>query len=208
MNRLRPASILLPVLLLAGCSGGLLGPRGQFAVFTLPAPAPAASASAAALPVRLAVDLPVAHGLLDGTGIVVSPTPARLAVYAGARWDEPPPRLLRRRLLEVLQAGGLPGAIPGDSGALVDFTLESDLYAFQAQVREGRVRVEVVLQVRLLENASRRLLAQRRFAVHVPARDRRAPQLVDALGLASDMLARQVAAWAAAQLREAPAGTR
>ena len=206
---MRPFVPIFFCALLAGCTG-LVAPRGQVAIYTL-APWPVASSSDAAtvhIAATLAVELPQAHGLLSGPDLLVSPAPQRLAVYADARWDEPPARLLRTRMLAALRARGFAGALPAGSGALPHWQLESELHRFDARVHDRHAQAEVVLEARLLDASTRRLMGQQRFAVAWPAAGTGATQLVAALDHASDTLATQVAQWSAqvlAQSKQVPA---
>ena len=206
MNALRPL-VPLAALLLAGCTS-LIAPRGDSAVFLLPAPPAATAPGAAPLAVSLAVAMPDAAGLLDSRALLISPHPDQVQVYAGARWAERPGAMLRQRLLTALAAQGLARAVPADSGALTRCTLESDLDDFRARVEGGHASVRVVLQLRLIDNASRALLAQRRFEAEAPAAGTRAGDVVEAFGSASAQVVEAAATWTARHLRTQASGTR
>lgn len=205
MNRLRFAALLLATLLLGACSS-LIGPRSNPQVFLLP-PAPAPAVAAAPLRSTLAVALPAANGLLDSAALLVSPQPDQLQVYAGARWAERPAVMLRQRLLAALIDAGIARAVPADSGVLAQYTLQSDLDEFRLRVDGQHAAAQVTLQVRLLDNASRQLLAQQRFSASAPAANDRAAAAVQAFGQASVTLQDAVAAWTVQQLRATGATT-
>ena len=187
---------LMLVTLLNGCAS-LIAPRGHEDVFLLPAP-PAATHAALPVPLpwSLTLTMPTASGPLASRALLVSPQPDLVQVYAGARWAEPPPTLLRQRLAAAFAADGrLPRVVPDSIGALTRYTLDSDLDDFRVLVDDGRARVRVVLTVRLLDNPTRQLLAQRSFTIEEPAAGRNAPQVVAAFGAACNRLAPQVVDW-------------
>lgn len=190
---------LMLVTLLSGCAS-LIAPRGQEDVFLLPAtPAATRPATPVPLPWSLTLTTPTASGPLASRALLVSPQPDLEQVYAGARWAEPPPTLLRQRLLTAFAADGrLPRVVPDSIGALTRYTLNSGLDDFRVIVSDGQARVRVALTVRLLDNHSRQLLAQRSFTVEEPAAGRNAPQVVAAFGAACDRLAPQVVDWTVA----------
>ena len=202
--------LLLPLaaLLLAGCASMIAPPRGADDVFLLPTPPAATAPGAAPLTISLAVAMPDATGPLDSRALLISPQADQVQVYAGARWAERPGAMLRQRLLAALAAQGLTRAVPADSGALTRCTLESDLDDFRAYVKGGHAGVRVVLQLRLIDNASRALLAQRRFEAKAPAAGTRAGDVVDAFGSASAQVIETAAAWTARHLRAQGSGTR
>ena len=189
---------LLLVALLSGCAS-LIAPPGHEDVFLLPAtPAPtqAAIAPPPALPWSLTLTTPSASGPLASRALLVSPQPDQVQVYAGARWAEPPPTLLRQRLVAAFAADGrVPRVVPDSVGALTRYTLSSDLDDFRVLVSGGQARVRVMLTVRLLDNPTRQLLAQRSFTIEEPAAGRNAPQVVAAFGAACNRLAPQVVDW-------------
>lgn len=201
MNAARTALLCLVLAALAGCLS-LGGDKRPVAIYTL-GDAPSPPATVHPRSTALAVEMPAASGMLDGPALLVSPASGELQVYAGARWSERPAGLLRQRLLAVLADAGLDHAMPAESGALAPYMLESDLDAFRARVGGTAPTVNVTLQVRLIDSATRRLLAQRRFEVDQTAASDRAVALADAFGKASNRLAEQVAQWTLAQL---PAG--
>lgn len=203
MRRLRLAAPLLATLLLGACAS-VIAPRGSQQVFQLPPSAPP-TLSVAPLPISLAVALPGAEGLLDSPALLVSPQPDQLQVYAGARWAERPAVMLRQRLLRALIDAGLTRAVPADSGVLTRYTLQSDLAEFRLRVDGARATAQIALQVRLLDNASRQLIAQQRFSASAVASSDQAAAAAQAFGTASTTLQNAVAAWTVRQLRAAKA---
>ncbi len=200
---------LLLVALLSGCAS-LIAPPGHEDVFLLPSvPTPAPVAAPAPLPWSLTLTTPSASGPLASRALLVSPQPDQVQVYAGARWAEPPPTLLRQRLVAAFAADGrVPRVVPDSVGALTRYTLSSDLDDFRVVVTGGQARVRVVLTVRLLDNHTRQLLAQRSFAIEETAAGRNATQVVAAFGAACDRLAPQVVDWTIASAASPPVAAR
>ena len=200
---------LMLVALLAGCAS-LIAPRGSEDVFILPAaPTPRHAATPATLPWSLTLVTPTASGPLGSRALLVSPQPDLQQVYAGARWAESPPTLLRQRLLAAFSADGrLPRVAPDSVGALTRYTLSSDLEDFRVIISGGRARVRVALTVRLLDNHSRQLLAQRSFMIDEPAAGRNASQVVAAFGTACNRLGSQVVDWTIASAASSEANAR
>ncbi|MBB5214850.1 ABC-type transport auxiliary lipoprotein family protein [Parapusillimonas granuli] len=198
----RPAArlaVVLSTLLLTACS---LVPKAESpSVYLLPATpgAPANAAGAPApLPLTLRVATPYSGAILDSTRIMVVPEgTTQIQAYAGARWSDRAPALLRDRLVDVLrERNGFRDVAGARNNARADLELRSELLAYQVEHPAGRPTVHIVLQASLVALDSNRIQAGRRFEVSRVARDRRMPEVVDAFGAASGELAGQVAEWA------------
>lgn len=172
--------------LLAGCS---LLPKPA------PPPAlhdfgPATSAPAATgVPAQATVSAPA---WLDGSGIyyrLIFSDPTQLRVYADNRWLAPPAELLQARL-QATFAGGRAGGYRLHVN-LLDFEQEFD------SAQSAQVSVRAVAQLQSL--ASGATVAQRLFAVSVPA----SPDVqgaVQGASRAADELLAQLVQWTQAQL--------
>lgn len=223
MTSHRPLRFLLSFAaasVLAGCS--LLPASQPLDVYRLPATptvasAPALSASASATPASqvpgAAAPMAAARAptirvaalgssqTLDSTKIAVIPKGDVLSSYTGARWSDPAPALLRRRLVEALSDGGALTAVGEDSGVRPDLELDSDLQAFQAEYQNGQPVVIVRLDARLLDPTSQRILATRRFEILERPSAPDVPTVVKAFGRACDQLGAQVSDWTASYAR-------
>lgn len=163
---------------------------------------PMASAIAPAGPV-LKVVTPRGLPPYDGEAMVYVPEPGVVAFYAYHRWADTPARLLAPLLIEALAASGAFRAVlPPTSLAGADLRLESEIRSFE-QVLEGAgaSHVRIVIDARLIDSASGRVRASRRFAALRPASP-------DAKGASAGMRAAlrellpALAAWAAKAARE------
>ena len=76
---------------------------------------------------------------------------------------------------------------------------DGDLRAFQSEYQNGRPAARILLEARLVESGSLRILASRRFEVSQPASDTTVPAVINAFGQAGDQLAREVLEWTVQQ---------
>ena len=104
---------------LAACS--ILPAAEPLQVYRLPSQANAAS-QAPAVSWSLRINQPRASQALDSSRIAVVPQGNLISSYAGSRWSDPAPRLLRNHLLNAFQADGRVAALSSD-----DDNLQADL---------------------------------------------------------------------------------
>jgi len=193
----------LPVLILAMLLGGcnVLPEREPVRLFTLSEPSLSAS-SDAVRDLTLRVDTPNAGAPLNGPRLLVMSPPGEFQVYAGARWRDDAPRLVRDHLIEAFRLDGRLAAVVDDaSRARSDTTLASHLGAFYSRYRKGTPEVIMRLDVQLLDEANHEVLASRRFEVAAPSDDDSLEAVVEAFGRAADQLASELVDWT---LRELP----
>ncbi|MOA57301.1 hypothetical protein D3C78_1814560 [compost metagenome] len=86
-----------------------------------------------------------------------------------------------------------------DSRLTADLVLAGDLRAFQGEYRGGRVEARILLEARLVQSDTRRMVASRRFEVREAAAGENPAQVVTAFGTAADRLAAEVLDWTLAQ---------
>src|SRR5690554_5840345 len=97
--------LTLVALSLGGCS--LLVDRSPITLFDLPAePLTTAANTSSVSDITLRVATPGASGLLVSPRILVVPQPNHPQVYAGARWANTMPQLLRDRMVDAFQNDG------------------------------------------------------------------------------------------------------
>lgn len=191
--------ILTLALLLGGCN--VLPEREPVRLFTLPEPS-IASSDEATRDLTLRLGTPSAGMLLGGRRLLVMPSPGEFQAYAGARWSNDIPRLLRDHLIEAFRRDGRVAAVVDDaSPARTDITLASYLGAFHSRYREGASEVIMRLDVQLLDEATREVLASHRIEVVAPSGDDSLEAVAGAFGRAANQLASEVVDWT---LREIP----
>lgn len=190
---------LLP-LLLAGCT--LLPEREPQRVFALPSGHDIA-ASGPSSTATLRIDSLSADAPLGSDRLLVMPADSEYAAWAGVRWADAAPRLLQARLLEAFRRSGrLEGVVDDASRARSDATLTGHLTAFHLRLDGDTRRAMVRLDAELIDEASRQLLASRRFAATADAADATPEAAVAAFGEASDRLAGALADWAVERLAQ------
>ncbi len=190
---IRPLWLLTLLWMLGSCS--LLPPPQPVALYRLPAARIAPSpAPAPAWSLRIA--RPATDELLNGTRILVLPEANRISAYQGARWSSPLPALWRDGLIDAFIADGRIRHLSSDGDSLqADVELSGTLSAFQSEYRAGVPVAVIRLDARLVDTASRRILASRRFEAHEPALGPEVPAVVMALGRANDRLIRALIDW-------------
>ncbi|WP_416140587.1 ABC-type transport auxiliary lipoprotein family protein [Halomonas sp. HK25] len=193
---MRRLALLLLASTLSACT--LLPESEPASLHLLPA-ATLARLEGPPLEARLRVETPQASALLSGARILVMPEPNRLQAYAGARWSDRTPLLLRDRLVDGLRDRGRLSAQDDNSPLGADVALVSDLRAFHSVYAQGAEQGSPVAVIRLdaslVDETQRRLLAERRFEVREPSAGTEVTQVVEAFGRAADILTREVAEW-------------
>ncbi len=192
VSRLRPLLSIGLLSLLAACS--ILPSSEPPQVYLLPSQSAPAS-TAAAVNWSLRLNTPQASQALNSPRIAVLPAANEFSSYAGSRWSDPAPRLLRNHLLMAFQNDGRVRALSSDDDNLqADLQLGGELQAFQSEYHDGKVMVVIRLQARLIDSRQR-ILASQRFEVIQPVAGTAVPAVVSAFGQASDQLAAQVLQW-------------
>ncbi|MDR1855296.1 MAG: ABC-type transport auxiliary lipoprotein family protein [Azoarcus sp.] len=171
-------------------------------VYLLPATNKAATDASAPRAWSLRIARPDASGQLVGQRILVVPEPNRMSVYKGASWHEPTPLLVRNRIFDAFRADGRVSALSTEEmRTFADFELASDLSAFHSEYRAGTKSPDAVIRLdtRLVDTASRRIVASRVFEARQNAADTSVAAVVTAFGAAADRLAAELVAWAVTQ---------
>jgi cholesterol transport system auxiliary component len=200
-NRVRrDASVALCALSLAACS--ILPAPDPVDVYLLPttAIAPAADDSKPRT-WSLRLVRPESSGQLTGQRILVMPEPNRVSVYKGASWHESTALLIRNRLFDAFRADARVSALSTDEmRTFADFELGSELGAFHSEYgSQGKTPEAVIrLDTRLIDTASRRIVASHAFETREAAANSSIPAVVAAFGSAADRLAAELVTWAIA----------
>lgn len=131
--------LVVPLLLLTGCVGALLGTKKTAVdLYRLTPVAPAGASELPSRPWRLAIEEPQARGLLSGDRILARPEPARLQPIAGIRWVQRLPEMLHTLLLESFEATGrLEAVTRAELGARADLRLVTEVRILEAEFGAG-----------------------------------------------------------------------
>lgn len=174
-------------------------------IFQLPAPLePQQSVpqtSAAPIDTSLRVSTPLAVAPIDSSRILVKPDANAIRAYQGSRWSNRAPIILGNYLLEAFRRDGRVATVVSDASAVqTALTLTGDLTRFQAEYQDGKPVIHLELNLQLIDERSRRLVASKRFEASHPADGESIENVVEAFGKASNELARQVTNWTVAQI--------
>lgn len=146
---------------------------------------------------QLAVEEPVALDSLAGSRIVLVPDDGAIGAFKDARWTDRAPRLIETLLVRAFEdSGRITGVGSARTGIRPDFSLLSDLRAFQAEYpRDGHGEVAVVLSARVVRYSTNRAVAARVFTARVPIDGRGVAPAVASFERALDGLIPQVVDW-------------
>ncbi|AHL77427.1 lipoprotein [Stutzerimonas stutzeri] len=203
-RRSLPGLLLLGLLsALSACS--ILPDAEPLRIYLLPATTPPPQASEPTLRHALRINTPQASRALASPRIAVVPEGNQISAYAGARWSDAAPVLLRDRLIEAFQRDGrMPSVSNENVNLYADISLHSDLRAFQSEYIEGKPQVLIRLDARLVDREDQRTLANRRFEIRQPSAAPDVASVVEAFGQASDTLSREVLDWTLSHARQLP----
>lgn len=203
MNLRHDCAVITLGVLLGGCT---ILPKSEAPnIYLLPATPVAASAHQAVLQESLRIVTPQAARALDSSHIAVLPQDNVITSYAGVRWSDRAPRLLRDRLLDAFRTDGRFAALSSDEAQLqADLELTGDLRSFQSEYVQGEPVVVVRYDAQLVQGRSQKIVATHRFDIRQPVAGKEVPQVVIAFGQATDQLAAQVISWVTATATKTP----
>jgi cholesterol transport system auxiliary component len=204
---MKPHHTLAALLLCAALSAcSILPAREALDTYLLPTALQRQSVAVDATNWSLRVLRPASGSRLAGRRIVVIPDDRLISVYKGAAWSDPGPLLMRDRLVDAILSEGRIASVSSDERSLhAEIELDSDLRAFQSEYRNGTPVVVIRLDARLVRGDSRRIIASRSFSVEQTAATTSIEAVVDAFGAAADLIAVDIARWAAEHGTPAPA---
>ncbi|MDE2407404.1 MAG: membrane integrity-associated transporter subunit PqiC [Xanthomonadaceae bacterium] len=197
LPRISPA--LLLAMLLAGCSSLIGGPKETPKLY-----APQINIQPDPAWPQVAWSLATSHGtsmpMLEGPGIVVSPTPGELQVYRAALWARTPGEMVEDSVLRTLEASGRIAAVARQSSGMdADYRLLLEIREFRADdVAGAQPAARLEINAKLLHMNDQTIVGNRSFQLAQPAATAEVASVVTAFGLALDALAPQIAGWALA----------
>lgn len=174
--------LLLPLLLLAACSGILPGSGPAPDLYTLSPPARGVDGLARAN-WRLLIEEPTAVGGLEANRIAVQRTPNEVRYFADVRWVERATRMIQGLMVESFERSNAVAAVERYTvGPRAEYVLKSEVRDFQAELFDGAKMptVHVRLTARLVRNGRQDTVWTRDFSARVNARASTAPDVVAA----------------------------
>ena len=192
-RRLIPSVFLLA---LGGCSGLLGGGESPHlyrvtAKTTYPANLPHRS-------VQLLIDVPLAPAGLDVSRIALSRSPVSIDYFADSEWTDRAPLLIQTALLQSFENSRALNAIDRESvGLRADFILKTEIRHFEAvyDSANGPPEIWVVLNFRLVNPATREVVAQTSFERRERASANDVPIIVVAFNDALGGVLREIVVW-------------
>jgi cholesterol transport system auxiliary component len=145
---------------------------------------------------QLIVDQPSALQALNTNRIMVRPAPGQIAYYKGAAWGDRLPSLLQARIIETFQNTGAVRSVSSSADMVTgDYTLDSEIRAFQVDINRPSVAANVDLFVKLVNSRTGRVVASRDFSARIPAPNDSTQAGVNALNQALTEVLQDTANW-------------
>ena len=169
------------VLVLAGCSG-LLGGSAPTHLYRL-TPKSTYPPNLPHRSVQLLVDVPLAPAGLDTSRIALSRSPVSIDYFADSEWTDRAPLLVQTAILQSFENSKAITAIDRESvGLRADFILKTEIRHFEAvyDSSSGPPETWVAINARLVDPASRDVVAQSSFERHQRASANDVPSIITA----------------------------
>lgn len=203
MPHIRPALILSLALSGCGAIGAVSDATTKMDAYTL---SPVAAAATPATGTRhLVVELPTTSGALMSDRILIKPIPYQAQYLPDARWSEPTPALLQTLLVASFQnTGGFRLVGRTGAGLMPDVTLMSELLSFQAEpvsTPDAAMTLRVSVNMTLIGETDRRIIATRRFTVETTVASDDTPAIIAGFDSATRSLLQDAVKWTLANAR-------
>lgn len=179
--------------LLAACVGG------GSALVTYDLVAGAAEPVARRSSRTVLISVPEAIQTYDTDRIVAREAGGVLSYLPTAQWSDSLPRLIQTRMLQAFQDAGIANVGRTTDPLNPDRVLASDIRAFELDLSAGRQAV-VSLNVRLVDDWNRRIVASSAFAATMPVAGTSAPQAVPALNAALNQVIEEIVRWTVSRI--------
>lgn len=172
-------------------------------------PLPAAATAGRSGARILFVAEPTAPASVASDRIVMKPNALQVTLIGDGRWVEPAPAHVRNLVARSLANTGRYALVTtANVGPLPDFTLMTDIDAFEAELQPqgsaAPARVVVSLTLSVVRDADGRLVASRRFSRTAEAPDTDALAIVSAFEAATGAVLREGVPWATTVMTGAP----
>ena len=148
--------------------------------------------------VQLLVDVPLAPAGVDNSRIALSRSPVSIDYFADSEWTDRTPLLVQTALLQSFENSKTITAIDRESvGLRADFVLRTEIRHFEAvyDSSDGPPEVWVAMIVRLVNPASRDVVAQTSFERRWRAAANDVPSIVSAFDEAIGGVMKDIVVW-------------
>ena len=196
MHALRlPARLLtlLAPLLLGACS--VLPEPSRYQLYRLP-PSNLDAQPITSPMASLQLDAPRADDLTASNRVVVLREGHQLSAWSGMRWASPAPALWRDQMLDAFHNADVFRVLSiGEDNLDADVRLTGHLRAFHVDQTGTPPRAVIRFDAQLIDRRERRVNAMHRFDVEVPLNSNTPAGIAQAMGNATDRMARQLLGW-------------
>lgn len=189
------------VLAMAGC--GIVPKKSEISIYD-PQPRVQPSADWPRIDMQLVVLRPGAERLINGTRIIVRPTPGELQVYKGAVWSQPAPDMLHDAIVRTLEdSGKLAGVTRRGGGIAGDFDLALDIRRFDADYAQDTTPSAVIeVSASLIHNRENRVAATRLFRHATPSTGTAIAEVNHAFEQSLGRVTHDIAGWTLASMQQ------
>ena len=192
----RSAPFIAAGLLSLGLAGCALGGSAAPTTYDLVAPRSFAPAKGAGY--QLVVSEPTTVQALDTNRIMIRPRADQISYYKGVAWSDRLPHLYQVRMIESLQNSGAARAVfSADDRADGEYTLATEVRAFQIDNTSGHAAADVEVFAKLINNDSSKVVASKAFSANVPAASDNPAAGVAALNQALTEVLQDTSTWVA-----------
>jgi cholesterol transport system auxiliary component len=148
--------------------------------------------------VQLLIDVPLAPAGLDTSRIALSRSPVSIDYFADSEWTDRAPLLVQTALLQSFENSRTINAIDREAvGLRADFILKTEIRHFEAvyDSANGPPTVWVAINVRLVNPASRDVVAQASFERRERAGANDVPSIISAFDEALGGVMKDIVVW-------------
>ena len=147
---------------------------------------------------QLTVGQPTASDILDSRRMAVIPSPGQIEVYKGVSWDDTVPNIVQDTVVQAFEDSGKILAVGHQSSGLhTDYLLMLEIHDDQAVYRTPSAPPEVTLVVnaKLVDYATSRVLASHTFRETAPATGTAVPAVAQAFDSALGAFVHELVGW-------------
>lgn len=157
---------------------------------------------------HLVVEIPTSGGELSTDRVLIKISPLQAEYLPDARWSEPTPALVQTLLVNsLLNGGGFRLVSRVGAGLMPDYTLMTEIQAFQAELIGpdlASAQVHVALQMTLIREDGREIAGTRRFDITRPVASDSTIALIAGIDAAMQSVVADAVGWVQTLARHQP----